>query len=446
MARLRSTTPVGVPPRDTSPDASIFRRWLSTAAGDVALASDLATGANSTTPIDHSGAPLGCQLRMPLAAQHIGRSIDITSGGSNGDYYILAVPVFVRAGENSAYRLVVDVSPFGSDPVTLEIRNTSWALVVNPTPGQRTDADFILASTGSSEFGTRVSWTFDLPVGISYVLVKRFCRLVDDQATLYGWALDHQRSGSGTSNGILVDGTTVQGSPYGALASYAPANVLEFYDEEVVTDGPLSAWVTSRLNRKINALWEYVTGGNVPGNVARQISNTWNNNRATWSAEALLEFPITSIAVGASADIASPKSPASSSMPTWIRYPDKHSTTASAFCGTVLQMPSFRMVASPLTSDLKVEVLMEAPNNDTLDGTPGWRFDAIVSDGILAAATEVQPVRLAASPVRWWRATITNIPFNPAATNQLDIRIRHTTGGALSKLVQITGVCVYFDP
>jgi hypothetical protein len=435
MARLRSASPVGVPPRDTSPDTSIFRRWLATAAGDVALASDLATGANSTTPIDHSGAPLGCQLRMPLAAQHIGRSIDITSGGSNGDYYILAVPVFVRAGENSTYRLVVDVSPFGADPVILEVRNTSWALVVNPTPGQRTDADFVLASTGSSEFGTRVSWTFDLPVGISYVLVKRFCRIVDDQGTLYGWALDHARGGAGSSNGIVLDGTTAQGSPYGALASYAPANVLEFYDEEVAVDGPLSAWVTSRLNRKINALWEYVTGGSLPGNVARQISNTWDSNRTTWTSEALLEFPIACVAVGASSDIASPKAPASTSMPGWIRYPDKHNATAQSFCGTVVQLPNFRTS----TSDLRVEVLMEAPANDTL---VDWRFDGIVAG--LAASAVVAPTQMGGS--RWWRAQITGVPFNGGATNQLDVRISYPGGGVLSKLIQLTGVCVYFDP
>jgi hypothetical protein len=341
----------------------------------------------------------------------------------------------VRAGENSAYRLVVDVSPFGSDPVTLEIRNTSWALVVNPTPGQRTDADFILASTGSSEFGTRVSWTFDLPVGISYVLVKRFCRIVDDQGTLYGWALDHARGGAGSSNGIVLDGTTAQGSPYGALASYAPANVLEFYDEEVAVDGPLSAWVTSRLNRKINALWEYVTGGSLPGNVARQISNTWDSNRTTWTSEALLEFPIACVAVGASSDIASPKAPASSSMPGWIRYPDKHNATAQSFCGTVLQLPNFRTS----TSDLRVEVLMEAPANDTL---VDWRFDAIVAG--LAASAVVAPTQMGGS--RWWRAQITGVPFNGGATNQLDVRISYPGGGVLSKLIQLTGVCVYFDP
>jgi hypothetical protein len=420
MARLRSTTPVGVPPRDTSPDASIFRRWLATAAGDVALASDLATGANSTTPIDHSGAPLGCQLRMPLAAQHIGRSI-VNVSGSDGNYYILAVPVFVRAGEAGYYRLRVDVTPFRDDVLTLEVRNTSWSATVNPTPGE-----------GESRL---VSWTFLLATtGIHYLLVKRFMRSADTGAALFRWELDHQRGSAGNSNGILVDGTTAQGSPYGALASYAPANVLEFYDEEVAVDGPLSAWVTSRLNRKINALWEYVTGGTVPGNVARQISNTWNNNRATWSAEALLEFPITSIAVGASADIASPKTPSLTQLSGWIRYPDKHATGASVFSGTILQMPGFR--TSP--SDLRVEVLMEAPDNDSL---ANWRFDAVGS----AAATEVAPTQIGGS--RWWRAQITGVPFTTAATNQLDVRVRHVgPSGGLSDLVQMTGVCVYFDP
>jgi hypothetical protein len=375
---------------------------------------------------------------MPLAAQHIGRIVGNVSG-ADGNYYILAVPVFVRAGETGYYRLVVDVTPFGDDPVTLEVRNTSWTVTVNPTPGEREAApppvaDGLRSATPSN---VSVSWTFLLATtGIHYILVKRFMRDIDTGATLFRWALDHQRGSAGNSNGILVDGTAVQGSPYGALASYAPANVLEFYDEEVVTDGPLSAWVTSRLNRKINAIWEYVTGGTVPGNFARQISNTWNNNRTTWSAEALLEFPITSIAVGASADIASPKTPSLTQLSGWIRYPDKHATTASVFSGTILQMPGFR--TSP--SDLRVEVLMEAPNNDTL---ADWRFDAIVSG--LAAATEVAPTQIGGS--RWWRAQITGIPFTAAATNQLDVRIRHVgPSGALTKLVQMTGFCVYFDP
>jgi hypothetical protein len=440
MARIRSTSPVGVPPRDTSTDTSIFRRWLTAAVGDVALASDLATGANSTTPIDHSGAPNGCQLRFPLAAQHIGRSI--VNLDTDGYYYIIAVPIFVRAGEGGQYRMVVEVSPYGDDPVTLEVRDTAWALTINPTPGERTQSPVILASTGSSPFTATVTWTFELPVGISYILVKRLCRpdTVDTGATLFNWALDHQRTGAGSNNGIVLDGTAAQGSPYGALASYAPANVLEFFDEEVATDGPLSGYVTARLNRKINALWEYVTGGTVPGNVARQISNTWNNNRATWTAEALLEFPIACVAVGASGLISGPKTPSLTQLSGWIRYPDKHSTSVSTFCRTFLQFPESR--TSP--SVLRVEVLMESPDDSTLDGTPGWRFNAVV-DGF-AASADVQPVRIGAAPNRWWRATITSIPFSSGGTRVIDIRIKHTTNAALTQLVQITGVCIYIDP
>lgn len=437
MARLRSSTPVGVPPRDVSTDASIFRRWLATAAGDVALAADLATGANSTTPIGHTGAPDGCQLRLPLAAQHINRSLVIDASlGVDGVYYILAVPVFVRAGEDGLYSLTVDVTPFGADPVTLEVRDTSWALTVNPTPGDRNDAQFILASTGSSEFGNVVTWTFDLAVGLQYILVKRLCRIDDTSATLFSWSLDHQRTGAGRSNGILVDGTAAQGSPYDALTQFSPSNVLDFYDEEVAVDGPLNGFVTSRLNRKLNAMWEYVTGAKIPGNNLYRTSGTWDNDRLTWTTEAQLEFPIACVALGSSNDLTSPKKTgASAAMSGWIRYPNTQSGTASAFCGTILRMPSF--LDSP--SDLKVEVLMEATDGDSL---AGWRFNAIMSG--LAASADATPTQIGGT--NWWRAQITGIPFTPSADNALNVRIKHTTPGAIADDVQLTGVCVYFDP
>ena len=82
---------------------------------------------------------------------------------------------------------------------------------------------------------------------------------------------------------------------------------------------------------------------------------------------------------------------------------------------------------------------MEAPANDTL---VDWRFDAIVAG--LAASAVVAPTQIGGS--RWWRAQITGVPFNGGATNQLDVRISYPGGGVLSKLIQLTGVCVYFDP
>lgn len=437
MARLRSTSPVGVPPRDTSVDASIYRRWLATAAGDTALAADLATGANSTTPIGHTGAPDGCPLRLPLAAQHINRSLVVDASlGTDGYYYIIAVPVFVRAGEAGRYRLTVDVTPFGSDPVTLEVRDTSWALTVNPTPGGRNDAQFILASTGSSEFGNVITWTFDLAVGLQYILVKRLCRIDDTSATLFSWSLDHQRTGAGRSNGILVDGTAAQGSPYDALTQFSPSNVLDFYDEEVAIDGPLNGYVTSRLNRKLNAMWEYVTGAKIPGNNLYRTSGTWDNDRLTWTTEAQLEFPIACVALGSSNDLTSPKKTgASSAMSGWVRYPNTQSGTASSFCGTILQIPSF--LDSP--SDLKVEVLMEATDGDSL---AGWRFNAIVSG--LSVSADATPTQIGGT--NWWRAQISGIAFNPSSANGLNVQIKHTTPGAIADDVQLTGVCVYFDP
>jgi hypothetical protein len=373
---------------------------------------------------------------MPLAAQHIGRSIVVDSSlGTDGYYYILAVPVFVRTGETGRYRLIVDVTPFGSDPVTLEVRDTSWALTVNPTPGETINGTIALTSGGLVEL--RRSWTFDrATTGIHYILVKRLCRVDDIDATLFDWALDHQRTGAGSSNGILIDGTTAQGSPYGALSSFTPSTVLDFFDEEVATGGPLNGFVTSRLNRKLSGLWEYVTGSRVPGNVAYQSVTTMNNNQATWTAEALLEFPMACVAVGSSNDLTNAKKTgAGSAMSGWIRYPNTQSTTASSFCTTLLQMPSFRTS----TSDLKVEVLMESIDGDSL---ANWRFNAIRVGGVSSA--DVAPTQLGSS--RWWRAQITGIPFTASAVNEIQVRIKHTTAGAIVDDVQLTGVCVYFDP
>lgn len=446
MARIVSATPVGSPPRDVVADASVFKRWLEAAVGDAALAADLATGANGETPINHTGAPLGCPLRIPLAAQHIGRSLALTGSATEESYYILAVPVFVRVGEGGAYRLTVSVSPYGDDDVYAEVRDSSWTLNYGPFPGQR-EAPEPLQGNGdlrrTTRTDTEVSWVVTLGEGLQYLLVKRACYLddTDPGATIYWWALDHDRTYAGEGNGLSLDGTTAIGSPYAALSTFTPSKVLDFYTEEVREDGPLSAFVLARLNRKLNALWEYVTGAKIPGNVAYQGSTTWDNSRAKWTAEAQLEFPIAIVALGGG--VAAGGKPAATPMtltPTtglidWVRYPTTHDLTMDNFCGLIFATPSF----STSSSALKATILVEAPNGDSL---ADWRFDAIV-DG-LSAATEVAPTQIAATD--YWVATVTAIPFTESTTNRINLRIRHTTAGALNHEVQILGATIYFDP
>jgi hypothetical protein len=432
MARVRSTNPVGVTPRDVAPDAPIYARWLRAAVGDTALAHDLITGANSTTAIDHSGAPLGCPLRMPLAAQAINRDVSATSAG---DYYILAVPVFVRAGETDTYSLRMSVTPGGADDMTLEVRDSTFAILSVPLRGEveeppvRGDGTLIPINRVFV-----VKWNFTIyTAGIYYVFVKRRCTDTNDR--FFSWSLDNARPSAGSTNGLFVDGSTLVGSPYNALSTYSVANNIEFYDEEVTayTMG-LSAYVTSRLNRKLNALWEYVTGSRIPGNNAYQGTSTVSNNRSTWANEALLEFPMTVAALGASAAITGAKNPSASDMQGWIRYPVSHSTTPASFCGLNMFMPNFRTS----TSDLKCTVLFQASTGDSM---ADWRFDVNVSG---SASGQFAPTQLGAS--KYWTATVTGIPFTAGVSNLVDVRIRHTTGSGTIKHAQMLGVCLYFDP
>ena len=433
MARVRSTNPVGSTPRDVAPDAPIYARWLRAAVGDTALAHDLITGANSTTAINHSGAPLGCPLRMPLAAQAINRDISATS---DGDYYILAVPVFIRGGETDTYSLRMSVTPGGADDMTLEVRDSTFAILSVPLRGEVEEPP--VRGDGTLIPMNRVfvvKWNFTIyTAGLYYVFVKRRCTDANDR--FFSWSLDNARPSAGSTNGLFVDGSTLVGSPYDAPASYSVANNVEFYDEEVTayTIG-LSAYVTSRLNRKLNALWEYVTGSRIPGNNAYKGTSTVNNNRAIWTNEALLEFPMTIAALGASAAITGAKPPATSDVQGWIRYPVANSTTPRSFCGLVMFMPDFRTS----TSDLKCTVLFQA--SITGDSMADWRFDVDVSG---STTGQFSPTQLGSS--KYWTATITGIPFTAGTSNLVDVRIANTVNGGAVKHAQMLGVCLYFDP
>jgi hypothetical protein len=435
MARVRSTNPVGVARRDIGPDAPIYSRWLRAAVGDAALAHDLITGANSTTAIDHSGAPNGCQLRMPLASQYINRAL---LSSSSDEYYILAVPIFVRVGETGRYRLTATISPQRgtTDNVILEIRDSAWSLqTIETSTGERGQVNNRTASDLNQN--DVVSWTFNInSTGLFYVMVRRFCGN-DGGEFFYDWYLDHVRSEAGTSNGLAVDGSVAVGSPYNALADYTPANVVEFYDEEVDATGlsGLSAFVTSRLNRRLNGLWEYVTGSRIPGNNAYQQTQRVDNNRAIWANEARLQFPIAAVALGASQAFSGGKNPVGSDMQSWIRYPTTHNAIAEPFASVRLRLPSF----STSTSALKCTILIQSATLAT--SMADWRFNVTTGAG---SATEVTPVQLAGT--QFWRATVTSIPFTASATDDVDVTIRHATGGAFSRHVYLLGACFYFEP
>jgi hypothetical protein len=454
MARIKNTSFVGAAPRTVVADASITQGWLANAVGDTALVSDKCTGENGETPITHTGAGDGCPLRLPLAAQHLDRSLTLVGTTvAEDDFYILAVPVFVPTGEGGQYRLTVDVSPYRSDAVTAEVLSSAGTVDWGPYPGSREAvAGVVVASEVAavgvgSRLGESVRWSVTLGVGTSYILVKRLCYFgdTDPNATLFSWSLDHDRTYAGDANGLSAGhGGTAITDPYKTNAStFTPSTDHDTYDEEVTVNGPLSAYVLTRLNRQLNALWERITGALIPGNFDYQTTTTWDNNRSSFTAEGLLDFPMTIVALGAcNADSSKPSvgdytdlTP-SDGLIDWTMHPTTRTMSWGFLTTLAVQCPSF----SASSSTLKAKVLINVGSGKT---SANWRFRGNSAAG---ASSDVAAVQIGSS--NFFVASITAIPFTASADNLLSIEISNTatTAGLGTEEIDVLGVVLYYEP
>lgn len=449
MARIKNPTFAGAVPRSVVADASIRADWLANVAGDVAKVSDLATGENSETPITHTGNGDGCPLRLPLAAQHLDRSLIIYGSTiAEDDFYVLAVPIFVGAGEANIYRLDVDMRTLAGAIVTLEVRDSTGATVSGPTPGEAIDTDDDLPGASRVSRAQRFRWDFQVvSSGVYYVLVKRPCYFsdADPDARLVSWTLDHVRPTVGESNGITAgNGGTAISDPYETHATFTPSTDHDTYDEEVTVDGPLSAYVLTRINRQLNTLWEYITGAVIPGNATHQCSTTWDNNRASFTSEGQLDFPIAVVALGAChGDTGKPAvgdytdSTPADGLIGWTTHPLSESATNDNVTSLLVTLPSF----DTSSSDLKCKVLVHAPNGA---GTASdWRF-RVLNGTTATASSAVALVQVGSS--NFLVATITGVPFSASADNVLNIQIAHNAAGAGVDQLDILGACFYFEP
>lgn len=451
MARIKSTTFVGSPPRDVVADASIYRRWLRDAVGDVALVSDKVTGENSTTAMRHTGAGDGCQLRLPLAAQHIDVPIILQGAGvvvDEQDFYVLAVPVWIAEGERNRCRLTVTMrTPAGLTPKA-EVRDTSWALDWGPIDGEQVDLVEEVAD-GAGRVSREQTWSWDVPFvaeGLNYLCVKRPIRFADadPDGRLINWTLHHLPPlGVGGVEGVpQAGGSGVVGDVYPASSTFTPSTDHDTYDEEVPVDGPLSSYVLTRLNRQINTLWEYVTGAKLPGNNAYQCATTWDNNRSSFTNEGLLDFPMAIVALGSMIAVTGKPGVDSYTTPTeglldWVCFPSTHPTLNTGVAQMTMVCPSF----STGTSALKCSVLIHTPNGAA--DAANWRFRVNSSAG---AASGVAPVQIGSSNMHV--ATITAVPFTASSPNTFTLQVLHTTGGnvPVTQEIEILGCAFYFEP
>jgi hypothetical protein len=464
MARLVSSAFTGVPPRDVIADASIYRRTLARALGELAEIKDRLTGENANAvTINHTGGGRGCPLGLSIANQTMDARLALVDTGAalDADHYIIAVPVFVAEGEGQAWTLEVDVTDgpprvVGSAVdanVYAEVRDSSWALDLGPVAGRksatptagrpindgsappRVISDEVLpTSVGMSTW----SWNLTLGPGLQYVLVTRYCSIEERDPTgkLSGWRLHPDRRYA-ERTGADVVAPSVVGNEYPAATTFVPGTWTEFWDSQVEVEGPLDGYVVSRANRNINTLWEWMTGDKVDGNATITVTTTRDNDRVSFAAEPQLDLPIACLALGG-AVAAGGKPPISpmTAAPTegllyWCRYPTTHPDVASPsiVARASLQMPSF----DDVTSSLKCTVLVQAPNVDSLTS---WRLT-------VTGSAAVAFVQLGTSD--YYAATAVAIPFVASTIVDHTVTLHHTSAGALSAELLVLGAMFYFE-
>lgn len=453
MARRKNASFVGSPTGDVARDASIYSRWIDNAAGDFALVFDKITGENGeANTINHSGATgdRGCPLRLPAGSQTIGRQLRLVGAATEAEYYILVIPVFLpKTGLTESWTLELDVNlRIANQQIECEVRSTTWALSAGPFTGARN-----IENSGSGERYRGV--TFDLTIdqtGVgawAYIAVR--CPLylddLDPEALIEGWRLYPKWRAAGNATGLVPNGSAVVGNVY-PTNTMTPAVMSADYIDAAMTapDAPLDPWVLTRLNRSINAVWEYLTGNPVQGNSTTSVSVTRDNNRSSFTTEPLIDFPMCSVALGCMrVSSVTTKTDFLGTLATtapiegpvdWVRYPQ---TTAANEVAVVSQatmrFPNFSFTAS----DLDLVVL--ALDYSTL-GAGAWQARLSTGGGVSAwtAFTQLGTTNL-------WSCTISATSFAAGSENIIKLEVRNTVGGAIGgRELLVLGYGLGFSP
>jgi hypothetical protein len=443
MARKKNATFVGSPVVDVVRDAPIMSRWFDAAAGDFALVFDKITGENghsATDTIDHSGNGRGCPMAMPVASQQIERDLKISGTTvTAGYFYIVVVPVFCPVGTQQ-YVIEVDGTRFeNEEPIIAEVRSTAWAL---------TDTEVGNWDTPRGDFTARFFVTLGL--GWQYVAIRKWVRRTadDENGYFHAWRMWPHWPQAGEGNGLSVVGSGAAGNLFASRSSLTPAVAAEHHIDTAMTDrdAPLDAWALTRLNRMIGATWEYLTGSPVPGNNTVTCTTTRDHTRASFTAEPLLEMPMTSVALSCMrVDNVTAKSDFVGTIGTgaptdgpvnWVRYPQT-ATGTIVITRNELFFPPF--VGTAGASDLDARVIILDYNTGSIGGNWQARF-------VIGAATSAWVTFVKITGTNLYEAVFSSLGFTAAAANQIRLELQNTVGGVIAgQEIIVLGYGMAFD-
>ena len=418
MARIKNLTPLGTPPRDVARDASIFQRWLRNAVGDAALASDKMTGLNAEVDtINHSGNGRGCPMMLPPVATAC--EIDLTSTLLK-EYYVWAAPIYIPPSSSASDDYVVQADIVRNGTVrsySVEVRSFAWALL----QGGELDRE-----------GVEETHNLILPLapGWQVLLIRATLPITASNAERIRGVRVYRkgRAFRDPNNGLspLSTSGTAQVNVYPVPATLS-SSLLTFDDVQVEVDGPLDGYVLTRLNRGMNALWEYVTGAPVPGHNVRTMPTTVDNNTAPAPS---LAMPMGSW--GTSCVNVDGTDKVAPGVAGFARYPTAEIATTT-ISQVRLQFPNFLFATNPL----KCRVLIW----EKAGVATNWRFNTSTAAG---ASSVVAVTMIGATGFGY--VDIVNGNYTSGTEQTVSLNISHAAPGAFSDEIYLVGWSVAFDP
>jgi hypothetical protein len=421
MARIKNPNPLGSPPRDVARDASIFHRWLKNAVGDAALASDKMTGLNAEVDtINHTGGGRGCPMMLPPVSTAC--EIDLTSTLLK-EYYVWAAPIYIPPSSSASDDYVVQADIVRNGTVrsySVEIRSfASWALVqggeLDREEVEETHNVILPLAPGWQVLLIRatVPITASNPERIRGVRVYRKGRAFRDP-----------------NNGFspLSTSGTAQVNIYPVPATLS-SSLLTFDDVQVEVNGPMDAYVLTRLNRGMNALWEYVTGAPVPGHNARTMPTTVDNNTAPAPSLAMPMGSWGTSAVNIDVDGTDKVAPGIAG---FARYPTAE-IAATTISQVRLQFPNFLFATNPLKCRVLIWQKAGVATN--------WRFNTTSPAG---ASSVVAVTMIGTSSFGY--VDIVDGNYTSGSEQTISLIISHAAPGAFSDEIYLVGWSLAFDP
>lgn len=465
MTRTRNGTFSGLSIFDGDIDAPMFGRALKEIDQDLNTVYDRITGDNSpgSAPViqvmDHSGvANSGSLLGIPLinyvapfSAWSLGMpAADTATYG--GDFYVIACPIFVPAGETT-YALEVisaEESDFG---FFVSIYDTTGALITE-------EAQMSYDETISSY----VAYPQFVTTGALYYLFVR--ARVDDTTSNLSFrgclmypsrpltpttqpVFQEGAAQGGTDNPIPVPSATAY-SAYGGAPTAVAAGSIAFetiHDAMFTDDYAIAGWIPTTLNLNIDAVYEALLGAPVDGNATVTNADSGSTDPATsrfiahtqagFGNEPKVDYPVMAEPVGCC--LTTGDFMTDNTVPPVVglltRYaPFPRAVTESVGHALRLMMPDFQ------AADLRFSFLfVQAPGK----GTPtNWQVRVKnVTSGV--SSSLVSLTQLGTTP--FYVATVTNADLTADALASYEMRMK--SGGAFAfGEIAFLGWAAYFDP